>query len=108
MEDDAVLLVASTAPDEATARRIAQALVERRLAACVNVGAPVWSVYRWQGAIEQAQEFPLWIKTTAARRQALMQALAELHPYDVPEALALPAVDGLPAYLEWVRQEVKE
>lgn len=104
---DAVLLMLCNAPDAGVAERIAQELVARGLAACVNVGAPVLSIYRWQGAVERAEEVPLFIKTVQARREAVQDAIAGLHPYDVPEIVALPITHGLPAYLEWVRQETQ-
>jgi len=105
MPSDDVVLVVSHAPDLLLAKRIAHVLVEDGLAACVNLGAPVLSIYAWQGGIEGADEIPMWIKTTAARQEALVQALARLHPYEVPEILAIPVCGGLPAYLDWVRAE---
>lgn len=106
-ESSDVILMLTNAPDAAVADRIATALVEARLAACVNVGAPVRSIYRWQGNVEQACEVPLWIKTTIGRREQALQCLHDLHPYDVPEILVLPINHGLPAYLDWVRQETE-
>jgi periplasmic divalent cation tolerance protein len=97
-----VLLVLTTLPDAATAQRIARALVETGHAACVNIGAPVRSIYTWQGAIEEADEVPLAIKTTVAAYDALESALRALHPYELPEIIALPVDRGLPAYLQWV------
>ena len=105
--DDAVLVL-SNAPDAEAARRIASHLVQERLAACVNVGAPVRSIYRWEGNVESADEVPLFIKTTAARLPAVQEAIARLHPYEVPEIIAVPLTEGLPAYLDWVRQEVRD
>lgn len=99
------LLVISNLPDRAAAESLAHALVERRLAACVNILPPCLSVYRWQGAVEQADEVPLLIKTTRARYAELEAALSELHPYSVPEIIALPLAAGLPAYLDWVGAE---
>lgn len=99
------LLVISNLPDRAAAESLAHALVERRLAACVNILPPCLSVYRWQGAVEQADEVPLLIKTTRARYAELEAALGELHPYSVPEIIALPLAAGLPAYLDWVGAE---
>ncbi|WP_265945335.1 divalent-cation tolerance protein CutA [Dechloromonas sp. A34] len=99
------LLVITNCPDEASANAIALAVVEARLAACVNILPRVQSVYRWQGAVESATEIPLLIKTTAANYPALEQAIAELHPYEVPEIIALPIAQGLPAYLNWVAAE---
>ena len=104
MPDD-VMLVLTTVPDDATARRIAEVLVAERLAACVTVLGPARSTYRWQGTVESADELPLLLKTTAARWPALRDRLRALHPYDVPEMLAWRAADGWPAYLDWVRSE---
>ncbi|MCE2949291.1 MAG: divalent-cation tolerance protein CutA [bacterium] len=97
-----ILLVMTTLPDAAVAATIARALVERRLAACASVQSGCRSVYRWQGAVEQATEVPLLVKTTAARYPALEAALREMHPYELPEIVALSVADGLPAYLEWI------
>ncbi len=104
---DTVVLLFTNAPDEVVADRIAQAVVEAKLAACVNVGAAMRSVYRWEGEVESASEIPMWIKTTASRQDELMRVIASLHPYDVPEMLVLPINQGLPAYLDWVRQETR-
>ena len=98
-----VLLTLCTCPDDDRARSIASALVERRLAACVNVTAPVTSVYRWDGRVETAAEVLLLVKTTRARYPALERALRDLHPYEVPEIIAVPVDRGLHDYLEWVR-----
>jgi periplasmic divalent cation tolerance protein len=99
------LLVFSTLPDTAAARRLAQMLVERRLAACVSVLAPSTSVYRWQGAVEEAVEVPLMIKTTAGRYADLEAAIRAEHPYELPEIVAVPVQRGLPGYLDWVAAE---
>lgn len=98
-----VLLTLCTCPDDDRARSIASALVERRLAACVNVTAPATSVYRWDGRVETAAEVLLLIKTTRDRYPALERALRDLHPYEVPEIIAVPVDRGLHDYLEWVR-----
>lgn len=103
--DDDIVMVMSNAPDLLLAKRIAHVLVEDGLAACVNLGAPVLSVYRWQGQIEGADEIPMWMKTTTGRQQALIEALTRLHPYDVPEILVVPVSGGNAAYLDWVRRE---
>lgn len=105
MQPNTVLLVACNAPDQETARKIAQSLVERRLAACVNILAPCLSVYKWQGELEDSSEVPLLIKTTAARYGALEAAISALHPHQVPEIIAFPVSHGLPDYLEWVVAE---
>ncbi|UTH75473.1 divalent-cation tolerance protein CutA [Chromobacterium sp. IIBBL 290-4] len=99
------LLVISNAPDADSAARLAEALVAERLAACVNILAPCRSVYRWQGRVEQAEEVPLLIKTTEGVYPALEARLTALHPYDVPEIVALPLSRGLPAYLRWVSEQ---
>lgn len=99
--DTGLRVLFTTAPDSGTAERIARALVDSRLAACASVLAPATSVYRWHGAVETAQEWPLMIKAAAARVPELKQALARLHPYEVPELIALPVVDGLPEYISW-------
>lgn len=100
-----VLLVFSNLPDEATARRVAASLVEARLAACVSVLAPCVSTYRWQGAVEQATEVPVVIKTTGQRYAELEAALRAQHPYELPEIVAVPVMRGLPSYLDWVSAE---
>lgn len=102
-----VLLVITNLPDRITAERIAVSLVTERIAACVNVLAECASVYRWQGKIERASEVPLLIKTTRTAYPRLEAVLRELHPYDVPEIVALPATAGLPEYLNWVAHETK-
>ncbi|MDN0075738.1 divalent-cation tolerance protein CutA [Crenobacter sp. SG2303] len=100
-----ISVVLCTVPDAATAERLARTLVEEGLAACVNLLAPCQSVYRWQGQLESASEVPLIIKTTTERYPALEARLVELHPYEVPEILALPVEAGLPSYLTWVGAE---
>lgn|SRR5690606_17780305 len=100
-----VILVVSNAPDMQLAKRIAHVLLEEGLAACVNLGAPMLSMYRWQGKIEGDEEVPLMIKSTTQQQQALIDAIVRLHPYEVPEILIVPVANGLPAYLDWVRAE---
>ena len=102
MRPDSVLTVFCSLPDDETARRLAHSLVERRLAACVQLMAPCESVYRWNEVVEESSEVPLVIKTTAARYAMLEEALREAHPYDVPEIVAIPVSHGLPEYLAWV------
>ena len=101
------LLVLTHCPDDASAERIALALLEARLAACVNLGAPVRSVYRWKGAVETADEVPLLIKTTRERYSAVETALRAAHPYELPEIVALPVAAGLAPYLAWVAGETQ-
>ena len=105
MEPRDVLLVMTNLPDAAAARALAGALVEGRLAACVNILAPCRSVYRWKDALEEAEEVPVLIKTTAAAYPALEAAIRAGHPYELPEIVALPLSAGLPAYLQWVADE---
>lgn len=102
-----VVLLLSNAPDAQTAKQIAQALVQEKSAACVNVGAPMLSIYRWQGEVESATEVPMWIKTTRAQQETVQQTITRLHPYDVPEVIVVPITEGLPAYLDWVRRETQ-
>ena len=102
------LLVLTNLPDADSARQVARQLVEQRLAACVNILPACTSVYRWNDAIESAAEVPLLIKTTLARYPALQAALTELHPYELPEIIAVPLHEGLPAYLAWVDTETAE
>lgn len=97
-----VLLAFCSCPDEATAARIARALVEDRLAACVNRLPGVRSTYRWQGAVHDDAEVLLLIKTTRGRLPALRERLPALHPYELPELIAVEVTGGLPAYLDWV------
>jgi periplasmic divalent cation tolerance protein len=102
------LLVLTNVPDATTATAIARRLVEQRLAACVNVLPQVQSIYQWQGAIEEAGEVTLLIKTTQARYAELEAAVKAAHPYEVPEIIAIPIVGGLPKYLDWIGQETKK
>ncbi|MBL8414685.1 MAG: divalent-cation tolerance protein CutA [Propionivibrio sp.] len=100
-----MLLVLTNLPDRATAEALATVLVEDRLAACVNILQPCRSVYRWQGAVETAEEVPLLIKTSEARYAALENAIRVRHPYETPEIIAVPVALGLPDYLAWVMTE---
>ena len=98
-----ILLATSTFPDRATAVRIAEQLVAERLAACANVASDVSSIYWWQEKIERSEETLVFFKTTRASFAAFQGRLMSLHPYDVPEIICSSVADGLPAYLEWVR-----
>jgi periplasmic divalent cation tolerance protein len=100
-----VLVCLCTCPDRDSAEAIARTLVAERLAACVNLLPGATSIYRWEGRIEEATEVQLLIKTTLARLPALQARLCALHPYDVPELIALETVGGLPAYLHWVADQ---
>jgi len=102
-----ILFVFTNAPDRETALRLADGLVEARLAACVNVFAECRSVYRWKGAVEAASEVPMLIKTRAALFSEVEAFIITNHPYELPEVIALPVRDGSAAYLEWLVQETR-
>lgn len=102
-----ILLVLTTLPGEAAATRVAAALVDENLAACASVLAPCTSVYRWQGAVETAQEWPLLLKTARDRYPALQQRLQELHPYELPEIVAWRPDDALAGYASWVISQTR-
>ena len=101
-----IVIVFTTLGGDADATVLARTLVDERLAACVNVLPAMASIYRWKGAVEQDREQLLLIKTTSARLERLQTRLRELHPYEVPEFLVVPAVGGSDAYLDWVRDSV--
>ncbi|MDH4114423.1 MAG: divalent-cation tolerance protein CutA [Burkholderiaceae bacterium] len=101
------LLVLTNCPDDGIADRIARSLVESGLAACVNRLAPVASVYRWQGVVERDTETPLLIKTTRGRYAEVEQAIRALHPYEVPEIIALAIDGGFAPYLQWIGDETE-
>lgn len=101
-----VLVCLTTCPDAESAERIAEALVGEGLAACVNLVPGVTSIYRWQGAVERADEVLLVLKTTEGGFAALRERLIALHPYELPELIAVPVDLGLAAYLDWVREQI--
>src|SRR3546814_10850515 len=100
------VLAVCTCSDAATSSRISDALVCERLTACVSGLPGVHSVYRWQDVGERADEVQLLIKTVAARIPALVERIVALHPYDLPEVVAVEGASGLPAYLEWISEQV--
>ncbi len=102
-----IRIVFSTIDDVHKAQQLATTLVNGKLAACVNIIPSVWSVYHWQGTVENAVENLLIIKTSEGRLDELMDRLRELHPYDLPEIIALPVETGLPEYLRWVVEITK-
>lgn len=106
-EPSGVLLVLTNCPDEASATLIRRELVATRLAACVSQLGPVQSTYRWQGSVEEASEITLLIKTTRERYLALEAQLRQLHPYSVPEIVAIPVERGGSDYLAWVGTETR-
>lgn len=102
---DEIILVFTNLPDRASAQRVAQALIEHRAAACVNILAECASVYRWQGKLETASEIPLLAKTTRQAYPRLEATIRAHHPYELPEIVAVPVTAGLSGYLQWVAQE---
>ena len=100
----AILTVLITVPNRTVGLQLARSLVQRRLAACVNCIPDLISVFRWKGRVDRAREVLLICKTTTGRLTALTAAVRRLHPYDLPEILALPTAGGHPAYAQWVRE----
>ena len=107
MSEQPILLAMTNMPDMPSAQALARMLVDARLAACVNILPAVHSVYRWQGAIEEAMEVTLLIKTTQRRYPQLQRAILASHPYDVPEVIAWPLSEGHLPYLHWVAAETE-
>ena len=108
MSGDSVHLLFTTCPDADSAAAIARALVGERLAACVTRLPAGTSTYRWQGEVTEDSEFQLLVKTTGSRLDAAIARIRELHPYELPELLAVAASAGLPAYLNWIGSETRE
>lgn len=102
---DAVIILCTCGKEE-EALAIGNALIEARLAACVNLLPPIQSIYRWQGDVETAQEILLLIKTTQERFPGVRNRITELHSYDTPEIIAIPVVDGSDNYLAWLREQL--
>ena len=100
------VLVLTTAGSEMEAQKIAQALVERRLAACVNIVPRIQSVYRWEGKVEKAEEYLLLIKTSTIREEHVRAAIRELHSYELPECISIPIAGGSAEYLRWLSDSV--
>jgi periplasmic divalent cation tolerance protein len=105
MTDKKLVLTATGSKEEA--RKIARTLVERRLAACINIVPQVDSIYRWEGETEEAQEWLLVIKTTAAAFERVRDAIRELHSYDLPECICISIENGSPGYLQWIADSVE-
>ena len=101
------LLVLTNLPDRAAAEKLADALIEKRVAACINILAPCRSVYRWRGAVQHDEEHPVLIKSTREAYPALEAQIRALHPYELPEIVAVPIEYGLPAYLDWVAAQTQ-
>jgi periplasmic divalent cation tolerance protein len=102
---DEAILVLTQMPDHETADALALALLERKLAACVSIGAPVESLYHWRGKIETGREVPVTIKTRRERYADVEAAVRAAHPYELPEIVAVPLVYGLQRYLDWIAAE---
>ncbi|MBI1175152.1 MAG: divalent cation tolerance protein CutA [Sideroxydans sp.] len=102
-----ILLVISNLPDRASAERLARDLIEKRAAACVNILGECTSVYRWQEKVDNVNEVPLLIKTTRSAYPRVETAIRALHPYELPEIIAVPVSTGLPDYLQWIAQETQ-
>jgi periplasmic divalent cation tolerance protein len=107
-EAERAIVVWTTAPNREAASRLAECLIAERLAACVSQLPGVLSRYRWRGAIEEAAEVLVIVKTRAALEEALVRRLVELHPYEVPEVLVLPVIGGHPPYLDWIHEATQE
>ena len=104
---DDIFLVITNLPDRESAQRVADALIENRAAACVNILAQCTSVYRWQDKVETANEVPLLIKTTRNAYARVEAIICAHHPYELPEIIAVPVTADLPDYLQWVSQETQ-
>ena len=102
---DAAIVVLTNLPDQESARTLARRLVEGRLAACVNIGASVESIYHWRGQIETGNEVPIAIKTRQVLFSDVEAAIRQIHPYELPEVVALPISGGSLDYLDWIRSE---
>jgi periplasmic divalent cation tolerance protein len=98
--------VTTTLPDREAAHRLGKQLVGERLAACAQVVGPVSSAYWWQGEVETAAEWYCHLKTTAERVPTLLTRIRELHPYEMPEIISLPVLEGDPGYLRWIEESV--
>lgn len=104
--DSHFVLILTTLPFDADAETFARTLIEERLAACVNILLPMQSIYRWEGAVEQAEERQLIMKTAGDKVEELKKRVMELHPYEVPELLVIPVADGGDDYLGWIRHSL--
>ena len=102
---DPAIIVVTQVPDRAVATDLARVLLEQRLAACVNIGAPVESIYHWRGRIETGEEIPVVIKTRHVLYSDVEAAVRKIHPYDTPEIIAIPVVDADARYLAWITDE---
>ena len=99
------ILVISNLPDRDSAIRLAELLISRGQAACVNVLAPCTSIYHWQGKTESAEEVPVFVKTSRKKYPDVERTIKAHHPYELPEIIQVPIAGGLPSYLEWISKE---
>jgi periplasmic divalent cation tolerance protein len=97
-----VVIILTTVPSDVLGEEIATALVSERLAACVNIGSPMTSIYRWKGSVEREAEHQLTIKTTEERVGAVQRRIKEVHSYELPEFLVIAVADGSDQYLKWI------
>ena len=102
------ILVMTNFPDKKGAVALAEALTAKRLAACVNVLSPCTSIYHWQGKVESADEIPVLIKTLRQHYDQVEQLIKIMHPYELPEVIMVPILNGLPAYLQWIANETQQ
>lgn len=106
-EEPELIEIRISVPDEAVGDQLAGILVDQQLAACVQRVGPIVSTYTWQGAVQRDTEWLLLAKTTRAAFETLQATVVQAHPYEVPEVLAVPVTDALPAYAQWVREQVR-
>ncbi|SNX60545.1 divalent cation tolerance protein [Nitrosomonas ureae] len=99
------VLIITHFPDKKSALALAEALIDQHLAACVNALSPCTSIYRWQGAMDSAEETPVLIKTQRQHYERVEQLIKMMHPYELPEVIMVPILSGLPAYLQWIADE---
>ena len=102
-----VRILLTAVSDIATANELAERLIEKKLAACVQISSPITSFYRWEGKTQKNQEFQVWIKTSKDRETEAMVFIRKTHPYQLPEILSIPVHEGLKEYVEWVEAETK-
>jgi periplasmic divalent cation tolerance protein len=102
------ILIMTNFPDKKGAVALAEALIDQHLAACVNVLSPCTSIYRWQGTVESVDEIPILIKTLRQHYDRVEQLIKIMHPYELPEVIMVPILNGLPAYLQWIANETQQ
>ena len=102
------ILIMTNFPDKKGAVALAQALIAQNLVACVNVLSPCTSIYRWQGTVESVDEIPVLIKTLRQHYDQVEQLIKMMHPYELPEVIMVPILNGLPAYLQWIANETQQ